>query len=150
MRIEQKGMTFDHDFCYSFSLSSSQFFLEGREKGKRKTKVVVKRHVFLLDPINKSKWSIWYIELMIKCTKPYYQKKDRADRHDFWPRLWLFSSPFLFPPRKRGEKKRRMNRKHQKSCLSSWSKRRNILLVYFFCKTIHNILEYSLDNRIKN
>ena len=24
--IEQKGMTFDHDFCFSFSFSSSLFF----------------------------------------------------------------------------------------------------------------------------
>ena len=32
--IEQKGMTFDHDFCYSFSFSSSLSFYEGRERGK--------------------------------------------------------------------------------------------------------------------
>ena len=37
LKIEQKGMTFEHDFCYSFSFSSSLFFLEGREKGKRIT-----------------------------------------------------------------------------------------------------------------
>ena len=43
-RIEQKGVTFDRDFCFSFSFS-----LEGREKGKKITKVVVKSNAFLLD-----------------------------------------------------------------------------------------------------
>ena len=44
---------------------------------------------------------------------------DRAERHD--QRLWLFFSPFLFPPKK--EKRRRMNNKNrdQKSCLSARS-----------------------------
>ena len=48
---------------------------------------------------------------------------DRAERHDFWPPLWLFSSPFLFPPKNRGKKKRRMNSKNLvlKSCLSARS-----------------------------
>ena len=36
---------------------------------------------------------------------------DRAERHDFLPRIWLFFSPFLVPPKKRGKKKRRMNGK---------------------------------------
>ena len=35
---------------------------------------------------------------------------DRAKRHDFWPRLRLFFSPFHFPPKKRGKKKRRINK----------------------------------------
>ena len=48
-KIEQKGMPVDHDFCCSFSFSSSLFFQEGREKGKILTKVVVKSHAFLLD-----------------------------------------------------------------------------------------------------
>ena len=43
-RFEQKGMTFDHDFCFSFSFCSSLFYL-----GKRITKFVVKSHDFLLD-----------------------------------------------------------------------------------------------------
>ena len=34
-RIEQKGMTFDHDFWYSFSFSSSLFFLGGKIKGEK-------------------------------------------------------------------------------------------------------------------
>ena len=47
--IEQKGKTQNHDFCYSFSFSTS-LFLNGREKGKRMTKVVILSHAFLLDP----------------------------------------------------------------------------------------------------
>ena len=35
--IEQKGMTFDHGFCYSFSFPSS-LFLGGKRKGERITK----------------------------------------------------------------------------------------------------------------
>ena len=34
-RIEQKGMTFDHDFCYSFSFSSPpSFFVREKIRGK--------------------------------------------------------------------------------------------------------------------
>ena len=47
--IEQKGMI--TVFCYSFSFPSSLFFKEGREKGKRIIKVLVKSHAFLLVPI---------------------------------------------------------------------------------------------------
>ena len=43
-RIEQKGKTFDYAFCYTFS-----FFKEGKEKGKRIAKVMIKSHAFLLD-----------------------------------------------------------------------------------------------------
>ena len=32
-------------------------------------------------------------------------KMHQAERHDFWPRLWLFSSPFLFRPIKQGRRK---------------------------------------------
>ena len=48
--IKQKGMNFDHNFCYLFILlSSSLFFKEGREKGK----IITSRsqsHAFLLNP----------------------------------------------------------------------------------------------------
>ena len=30
---------------------------------------------------------------------------DRVERHDFWPRLWVFFPPFLFPPKKEGRRK---------------------------------------------
>ena len=50
--IEQKGMTFYHDFCYSFTFSSS-LFLGGKRKGKSITKVVVKSHAFLLHHARK-------------------------------------------------------------------------------------------------
>ena len=33
--IEQKGMNFDHDFCYSCSFSSYLFFLGGKRKGEK-------------------------------------------------------------------------------------------------------------------
>ena len=32
--IEQKGMTFDHNFCHSFSFSSSLFFRREEKRGK--------------------------------------------------------------------------------------------------------------------
>ena len=57
-RIEQKGMTFDHDFYYLFPFSSSLFFSKEREKGKIITKVVVKSHVFLLDL-----FQVWFIKI---------------------------------------------------------------------------------------
>ena len=34
-KIEQKGMTFDHDFVYYFHLFSSLLKIEGRRKGER-------------------------------------------------------------------------------------------------------------------
>ena len=39
---------------------------------------------------------------------PMYPVNDRAERHEFWPRLispCLFFSPFLFPPNKEGRRK---------------------------------------------
>ena len=50
--IEQKGMTFDHDFGYSFHLSYSLLKKKGREKENEVKKIVIKSHVFLLDPFN--------------------------------------------------------------------------------------------------
>ena len=46
---------------------------------------------------------------------------DRAERYDLKSQLWSFFSPFLFPPKKRGEKKRSMNSKNSdfKSYLSA-------------------------------
>ena len=46
--IEQKGMTFDHDFGYSLPL----FFFppkKGRRKGERIAKIVIESHALLLD-----------------------------------------------------------------------------------------------------
>ena len=31
---------------------------------------------------------------------------DRAEKHYFWPRLWLFLTPFLFPPEKKREEEK--------------------------------------------
>ena len=33
------------------------------------------------------------------------KERDRAERHDFKSRLWLFFSPFLFPPKEKGRRK---------------------------------------------
>ena len=47
--IEQKGMTFDHDFGYSFSFFSSLLKKERREKENEVAKIVNKSHALLLD-----------------------------------------------------------------------------------------------------
>ena len=63
-------------------------------------------------------YGCWYISLIwhfIEITFHRHQKHgqrficDRAERLDFWSRLWLFFSPFIFPPKKRGKKKMIMN-----------------------------------------
>ena len=46
-KIEQKGMTSDHDFGYSPSRFS--FLLNKRKQLKKKAKIVIKSHEFLLD-----------------------------------------------------------------------------------------------------
>ena len=46
--IQQKGMTFDHDFGYLFHLFSSLLKKEGRRK-KWIAKIMIKSHSFLLD-----------------------------------------------------------------------------------------------------
>ena len=61
LRIEQKGMTFDFDLHSPFLLPS---FLGGKIKGKRRTKVVVKSHAFLLDPFLSHK-NIGFIRLCV-------------------------------------------------------------------------------------
>ena len=53
-------------------------------------------------------WGRWFFPIPISLLGP-----DRAQMHDFWPRLWLFSSTFILPPKKRGKKKRRMNSKNR-------------------------------------
>ena len=48
--IEQKGMTFDHDFGYSFPLFASLLKKEVRRKAELIANIVIKSHAFLLDP----------------------------------------------------------------------------------------------------
>ena len=48
--MEQKGMTFDHDFCYFILLFSSLLKKEGREKKNEVAKIVIKSHTFLFHP----------------------------------------------------------------------------------------------------
>ena len=50
-RIEQKGMTFDHDFCYSLPLFYSLLKKEGRRKKEWIAKIMIRCHAFLLNQI---------------------------------------------------------------------------------------------------
>ena len=50
--MEQKGMTFDHDFCYFILLFSSLLKIEGREKENDVAKIVMKSHTFLFHRQN--------------------------------------------------------------------------------------------------
>ena len=65
--IEQKGMTFDHDFAYSFPLFSSLLKKREEEKENELAKIVIKGHAFLLDHSKYSKLLIlvlyWYFSL---------------------------------------------------------------------------------------
>ena len=45
--MEQKGMSFDHDFCYLILLFSSLLKKDGREKENEVAKNVIKSHTFL-------------------------------------------------------------------------------------------------------
>ena len=47
--IEQKGMPLDHDFGYSFPLSSSLLKKEGRENENEIAIILIKSHAFQLD-----------------------------------------------------------------------------------------------------
>ena len=47
--IEQKGVTFDHDFGYSLVLFSPLLKKGEIRKGKLIAKIVIKSHAFLLD-----------------------------------------------------------------------------------------------------
>ena len=47
--MEQKGMTFDHDFGYYFPLFSSLLKKREEEKENELEKIVNKGHAFLLD-----------------------------------------------------------------------------------------------------
>jgi hypothetical protein len=47
--IEQKGMTFDHDFVYSFTIFSTLIKKGEEEKEYEVAKIVIKGHAFLLD-----------------------------------------------------------------------------------------------------
>ena len=62
--IEQKGLTFVHDFCYSFTFSSTLFFLGGKRNGEKNNqsrgqKACLSARSFL-DSIRRKKY--WYSE----------------------------------------------------------------------------------------
>ena len=77
---------------------------------------------------------------------------DRAERHDFWPRLWLFYFPFLFPPKIRGKKKRKMNSKNcdQKSFLSARSLIRYLIILIFLVEKISKTIITLKNNSSKH
>ena len=56
VKIDQKGMTFDHDFGYSLSLFSSLLKKEGRRKGGWIAKIVIKSDAFPLNQTEKIHW----------------------------------------------------------------------------------------------
>jgi hypothetical protein len=51
MKIEQKGMTFDHNFGYSFPFSLPSLKKRDEEKENEVAKIVIKSHAFPLDQI---------------------------------------------------------------------------------------------------
>ena len=73
-KIEQKGMTFDHDFMLFVLLFFFPLFRREEKKGKRITKVVVKSHAFLFD--------LFLMYLLIKLIK---------DIGNTW-KMYIFSS----------------------------------------------------------
>ena len=54
LKIEQKGMTFDHDFGYYFPHFSSLLKKKEEEKENELAKIVIKGHAFLLDLFSNS------------------------------------------------------------------------------------------------
>ena len=90
LKIEQKGMTFDHDFFYSFSYSSSLFFLGGKRKGEenilsRGQKACLSNRLFLNWILRKYSYKIllvpqkmqnacWYDVNVFKEAKKLYKK----------------------------------------------------------------------------
>jgi hypothetical protein len=45
--MEEKGVIFDHDFCYFIQPFSFLFLKEGREMENEVSKIVIKGHTFL-------------------------------------------------------------------------------------------------------
>ena len=81
---------------------------------------------------------------------------DRSETHEFLPRLRLFFSPFLSPPKKRGQNKGESSNKDcdQKSCLSDRlfffippihsSSRHFQLNTFLFCAKVFAVLKFRL------
>ena len=53
--IKQKGMPFDHNFCYSFSIFSLLFFLGGKRKGEENNKTRGQKYFLFARPIMRAK-----------------------------------------------------------------------------------------------
>ena len=76
--IEQKGMTLDHDFCYSFSFSSSLFFMGKRneEENNQSRGQMVKSHAFLLDFLNHPIYLYFLYNIQSFILKPRMLKRE--------------------------------------------------------------------------
>ena len=70
----------------------------------------IKIITFSYPTCNKSKF-IYSKKVLSKNSKFISQLFDDLERHDLKSQPWLLFSPFLFTPKKRGNKKRRMNSK---------------------------------------
>ena len=57
-QIEEKGMTFDHDFSIFFPFSLPSY--KKREE-KKVAKIMIKRHAFMLDQLNIA-WFFYLLE----------------------------------------------------------------------------------------
>ena len=64
--IEQKGMTFDHDFGYFLPLFSSLLQKRGKKKRRMKSKNRVQSHAILLDRYNSIILLVYDFSVLIK------------------------------------------------------------------------------------
>ena len=101
-KTKLKGMTFDHNFGYSFTLFSFLLKKEGRRKGEWIAKILIKSHAF----------------------QPGFWETDRAERHCFFTTTLVIHSSFSSSLFFLGGKRKRENNNQsrgQKSCLSARS-----------------------------
>ena len=116
-KIKKKSAVLDYQQCISF-----HNFINRTQKWKNckscwKEMLKVKRRIteLLSDKVKTVIWKKYDFRFLNLC--------DWAERHDFWPRLMLFFSSFLFPLKKEGRRKEEWDSKNrdQKSCLSARS-----------------------------
>ena len=77
--------------------------------------------------------------IIFKYLNTRYINEDRAERHDFWSRFWLFILLFLFPPGRKRKGKKENQSRGQKSCLSARSLMKRGSFI-FWTPYIYNIV----------